>query len=198
MVTRARGDREHGFTLVELLLALVVSIVVVGGATLLSGQMQGAYRAQMEEAAAQQEGRYVLDQIERYLRSAGNNPYRVETTGCPIAGTAVMAIRLDPDGDGLDDDVRLQADVGPTNGLIGGNGTTCNEPDEDVTIAHDGAGNTVTLTDHNAGGHTRALTDAVVTSLRSSTVTPATRRRRRPTTLRSSRPGSRYCRGRRT
>lgn len=175
----ARG--EAGFTLVELLLALVVSLAVIGGATLLAGRMQGAYRAQLDAATAQQEGRYVLQEIERYVRAAGNNPYRVDTTACPVAGTPFMAIRLDPDGDGVDDDVRLQADVRPANGLIGGAAGACNEPDEDVTIAHDPVSNTVTITDNNAGGGARPLSDAQVTSLqfvfrdpnRAMTTTPA-------------------------
>jgi type II secretory pathway pseudopilin PulG len=154
-----------GFTLVELLLALVVSMAVIGGATLLAGRMQGAYRAQLDAATAQQEGRYVVEEIERFLRAAGNNPYRVETTPCPVAGTTFLAMRLDPDGDGLDDDVRLQSDARPTNGLIGGAAGACNEAFEDVTIAHDPATNTVTLTDNNLGGAARPLTDGVVTGL---------------------------------
>lgn len=176
------GSRgEAGFTLVELLLALVVSLAVIGGATLLAGRMQGAYRGQLEAATAQQEGRYVLQEIERYLRAAGNNPYRVDTAACPVAGTPFMAIRIDPDGDGLDDDVRLQADIRPANGLLGGEAGACNEPGEDVTIAHDPVTNTVTITDNNAGGGARPLSDAQVTGLqfifrdpnRAITTTPA-------------------------
>ena len=120
---------DAGFTLVELLVAMVVSIVVVGGATLLAGQMQSSYRAQLEAATAQQEGRFAIQWIERYLRAAGNNPYRVETTPCPAAGTPVQPIRLDPDGDGQNDDIRLQMDANPTNGLIGGAAGACNEPE---------------------------------------------------------------------
>ena len=155
---------EHGFTLVELLLALVVTIMVVGGATMLAGQMQGAYRAQMESATAQQDARYAIEQVERYLRAAGNNPYRLETTPCPAAGTPVAAIRLDPDGDGANDDIRLQMDANPTNGLVGGSAGNCTEANEDVTIFHDAANRVISVTDQNAGG-TRALTDSVVTGL---------------------------------
>ncbi|MDH4065583.1 MAG: prepilin-type N-terminal cleavage/methylation domain-containing protein [Acidobacteriota bacterium] len=156
---------DSGFTLVELLLALVVSMAVVGGATMLAGRMQGAYRAQLDAATAQQEGRYVIQEVERYIRAAGNNPYRVETTPCPVGGTPVLAIRLDPDGDGANDDIRLQTDAGPTNGLIGGAAGACNEPGEDVTIAHDPTTNVVTVTDNNLGGGARPLTDTAVTGL---------------------------------
>lgn len=161
----ACGPGDAGFTLVELLLALVVSIGVIGGATVLASRMQGAYRAQFDAATAQQEGRYVVQEIERYLRAAGNNPYRVETSACPVAGTTVMAIRPDPDGDGAHDDVRLQMDASPTNGLVGGGPGNCDEPNEDVTIAHDPATNRVTVTDNNLGGGPRALSDAAITGL---------------------------------
>jgi len=162
-----RGPLDNrGFTLVELLLAMVVSTVVIGGATLLAGRMQGAYRAQLEGATAQQEGRYVLHEIERYLRAAGNNPYRVTTTPCPTTGTPFLAIRLDPNANGLNDDVRLQSDSQPVNGLIGGVAGACNESAEDVTIAHDPETNTVTLTDNNVGAGPQILSDAVVTGLK--------------------------------
>ena len=159
----SRSDR--GFTLVELLLALVVSIAVIGGATLLAGQMQSSYRAQMESATAQQEGRYALQSIERYLRAAGNNPYRVDTTPCPASGTPVQAIRLDPDGDGTNDDIRVQMDANPTNGLIGGVSGACDEANEDVTIRHDPNSRTVRLIDNNVGGAPQPLTDSIVTGL---------------------------------
>jgi Tfp pilus assembly protein PilW len=155
---------DAGFSLAELLIVMVISIAIIGGATLLAGQMQMSYRTQQEAATAQQEGRYVIQEIERYLRSAGNNPYRLETTPCPASGTPVEAFRLDPDGDGADDDVRLQMDANPTNGLIGG-GSTCDEANEDVTIFHDPATNTVRVLDNNLGGPSRILTDTVVTGL---------------------------------
>ena len=164
-VNRAPSGAEHGFTLVELLIALVVTLLVVGGATMLAGQMQGAYRSQMESASAQQDARYAIEQVERYLRAAGNNPYRLETTPCPASGTPVLAIRLDPDGDGVNDDVRLQMDANPTNGLIGGSAGNCNEANEDVTIFHDAANRVISVTDQNNGG-TRTLTEPFVTSLR--------------------------------
>jgi prepilin-type N-terminal cleavage/methylation domain-containing protein len=156
---------ERGFSLVELLLAMVVTLLVVGGATMLAGQMQGAYRSQMESASAQQDARFAIEQVERYLRAAGNNPYRLGTTPCPAAGTAVLAIRFDPDGDGVNDDVRLQMDANPTNGLVGGSVGNCNEANEDVMIFHDAANQAIAVTDQITGT-TRPLTDGVVTDLR--------------------------------
>jgi Tfp pilus assembly protein PilW len=156
---------DAGFSLVELLVAMVVSIMVVGGAALLGTQVQSSYRSQMEAASAQQEGRYALQMIERYLRAAGNNPYRLQITPCPAAGTPFQAIRFDPDGDGQPDDIRVQMDANPTNGLIGGAAGACNEANEDITIAHDPAANTITVRDNVTGAAAETRTDAVIEGL---------------------------------
>ena len=59
----------------------------------------------------------------------------MQTTPCPAAGTPFQAIRFDPNANGQNDDIRLQMDANPTNGLIGGAAGACNETNEDVTIA---------------------------------------------------------------
>lgn len=160
----ARGTAA-GFSLVELLVAMMVSILVVGGAAMLGTQVQASYRSQMEAATAQQEGRFAIERIERYLRAAGNNPYRVQTTPCPAAGTPVQPIRLDPNGNGQNDDIRVQTDANPTNGLIGGAAGACNETNEDVTIARDAATNSVTVRDNITGGAAVPVTDGVISGL---------------------------------
>jgi len=160
MVTR----NESGFSLVELLVAMTISILVVGGAAALGTQVQGSYRSQMEAATAQQEGRYAIDFIEKYLRAAGNNPYRVTTTPCPAAGTPFQAIRFDPNANGQNDDVRLQMDANPTNGLIGGAAGACNETNEDVTIAYNPANFSITVRD-NISGVTETRTDRAIAGL---------------------------------
>jgi hypothetical protein len=127
--------------------------------------MQSTYRGQMEAATAQQEGRFAIQWIERFLRGAGNNPYRLLTTPCPIAGTPVQAIRFDPDGDGVNDDIRLQMDNSPSNGLLAGAAGACDEAGEDVVIAHDPVNRTITLTDIGTGGAAEARTDGVIQNL---------------------------------
>ena len=64
------------------------------------------------------------------------------------------------------DDVRLQADINPPKGLLGGIGGVCNETGEDVTIAHDPTARTSTLLDNNVGGDPTPMTDSVITGLR--------------------------------
>lgn len=159
----SRRSSTSGFSLVELLVALVVSIMVVGGAALLGAQMQSSYRGQLEAAAAQQEGRYALQWIERYLRATGNNPYRVDTTDCGV--NPVEAIRFDPNGNGLQDDIRVQMDANPTDGLIGGASGACNQSNEDVTIAFNPADSTITVRDNVTGTLAVARTDSVIAGL---------------------------------
>ena len=99
--TKTDASRERGFTLVELLVATMVSMVVLGGAVALTSQVQAGYRRQVESAAAEQEGRYALEWIGKLLRTAGNNPFTALQTNCPGApgphrqfGTAPPRCRL--------------------------------------------------------------------------------------------------------
>jgi len=155
-----------GFTLTELLVSLAISIMVVGSATLLAGQMQMSYRRQLEASTAQQEGRYAIEWIERYIRAAGNNPYRVTTSACPALGTAFQAIRIDPNANGVSDDIRLQMDGSPADGLIGGSLAACTEANEDVTIALDSQNRVITLRDNNVGNVSVPRSDTIVSNLR--------------------------------
>lgn len=154
-----------GFTLLELVVAMGISVGVLGASGMLAAQMQSAYQFQVETAEAKQEGRYAIEWIERYVRSAGNNPFVLAVTPCPVAGTAVLAIRFDPDGDGLNDDIRLQSDTAPVNGRIGGSAGACTEPGEDVTITYNPALLAITLTDNNVGKVAEPRTDNIVSSL---------------------------------
>ena len=152
---------ERGFTLVELLVGTVVSVIVVGGAVALSSQVQGGYRRQLEAAAAEQEGRYALDWIGKYVRGAGNNPFNRAVTQCPGAATPYAAIDFDP---ASDDTIRLMTDVNPADGLIGGALNVCTQANEDVTISYNSANRAITFLDNNVGAAT-IRTDAVIQDL---------------------------------
>ena len=82
-----------------------------------------------------------------------------------MAGTPVQAIRFDPNGNGQPDDIRVQMDANPTNGLIGGASGACTEPNEDVTIAFDPALRAITVRDNATGGAAVPRTDAIVEGL---------------------------------
>ena len=75
------------------------------------------------------------------------------------------ARRSDPNANGLDDDVRINADVGLPNGLLGGDAGACVEADEDITIAFDAATQTITQQDNNIDATPIPMTDGVITGL---------------------------------
>src|SRR5688500_15009205 len=163
---------DRGFTLVELLVATVTMTVVLGAAVALTSQVQNGYRRQLEDSAAEQEGRYALDWISRHLRGTANDPYGIGNvpgfSNCPVANTAIQGIQFDPDNDNLDDDVRLMTDANPPDGLFGGVGDvagSCNQANEDITITHDPAADTITFLDNNTGGVVATRTDTVIEDL---------------------------------
>jgi len=163
---RARGASDAaGFTLAELLVAMAVGSLVVGSAVLLTGQMQKAYGSQIDGAAVQQEARYAMDWITRALLSAGSNPSKMTVAACPAAGTAFRAIQRDPNADGVNDDVRIHADINPPNGLLGGLAGACTEANEIVTIGYVPASRVITRQDHSIDASAVSMSDAVITQL---------------------------------
>jgi Tfp pilus assembly protein PilW len=163
-ITSLRNER--GFTMIELLIASVTMVVVLGGAVAITSQVQQGYRRQLEDSAAEQEARYALDWIGRYIRAADNNPFTVVTTNCPANNTAFRAVRFDPDLDGEDNDVRLMTDANPPDGLVGGAAPgACTQANEDVTISHNTVDNTIVFRDNNTGGAVTTRTDTVIERL---------------------------------
>jgi type II secretory pathway pseudopilin PulG len=159
---------ERGFTMVELLVASVVTIIVVGGAVALTSQIQNGYRRQLEDSAAEQEARYALDWIGRYVRGAANNPHNEDETDCPGPATIDFdAVQFDPNNDNIDNDVRLMTDSNPPDGMIGGPDAAgdCTQANEDVTISLDPVTNTITFLDNNTGDATSTRTDTVIDNL---------------------------------
>ena len=157
---------ERGFSLAELMVASLISTLVLGGAVAITSQVQAGYTRQMEAAAAEQEGRYALEWVSRLIRAAGNNPYNVTTSVCPVAGTPFASVIFNPDGDALSDDIRLQSDSNPPDRFLGGVTGSCNQANEDVTVSFDPATNSITFRDNNLGGAATIRTDAVIDNLR--------------------------------
>ena len=161
-----RNDR--GFTLAELLVATMITTVVLGGAVVMTSQVQQSFRRQIEDSAGEQEGRYALDWVSRLIRAAGNNPFGLplavgDTANCPVAGTPYSWVIMDPDADGDNDDIRLQADSNPPDGILGG--PACDQPNEDVTVSYDPDTSSITFVDNNLGGAAQVRTDAVIDGL---------------------------------
>ena len=164
---------ERGFTLMELMVASVVTVIVLGGAVALTSQVQNGYRRQLEDSAAEQEGRYALDWIGRYIRGAANDPWSKAvnpgTTDCPAPGTAIAGIQFDPVDDvatpNPDDSIRLMTDANPPDALFGGAAGACTQSGEDVTISLDAATDTIQFLDNNTGDAVSTRTDTVIEDL---------------------------------
>jgi len=158
-VTRLKDQR--GFTLVELLVASVCTVIVLGGAVALTAQIQGGYRRQIEDSVGEQEARYALEWIGRYLRSAGNNPFNATTSGCPSAGTVFVGLIPNTTTGAL----TLQSDSNPPDALIGGASGACNQTNEHVTISHNTTLDEIQFLDQAVGTTATTRTDRVIESL---------------------------------
>ena len=157
---------QRGFTLIELLVASVCTTIVLGGAVALTSQIQGGYRKQMEDSVGEQEARYALEWIGRYLRSAGNNPFNVTTSTCPSSGTTYQAVTPDPNGDSNDNDIALQSDFNPPDKMIGGSTAWgCTQKNENVRISLNTTLHEVQFQDLGANETSTTRTDAVIDDL---------------------------------
>jgi prepilin-type N-terminal cleavage/methylation domain-containing protein len=156
---------ERGFTLVELLVAMVCTTIVLGGAVALTGQIQSGYKRQLEDSAGEQEARYAMDWIGRYLRSAGNNPKKVTESDCPGLTTHFYGVIMDPNGDGVNDDITLQSDSNPPDGKIGGEPPDCDQANEHVNISFDSVTHTIVFLDEAVGEAATTRTDNVIDGL---------------------------------
>lgn len=156
---------QRGFTIAELLVAMVVTLLVVGGAVTLTSQVQTGYRRQLEETAAEQEGRYALDWVSRLIRAAGNNPYMVAAGDCLGVGNAFLGLVVDPDNNNVHNDIRIQTDSNPPDRLLGGPLGACNQPNEFVEVLYDAGQRTITFRDLYIGGGADIRTEPVVTNL---------------------------------
>lgn len=168
MMTSLHGER--GFTMIELLVASLTTVIVLGGAVAITSQVQQGYRRQLEDSAAEQEARYALDWIGRYIRAADNNPFNADDTQCPILGAPhpeIHAIQFDPNIDGEDNDLRLMTDANPPDGMFGGPGGAggCTQSGEDVTISLNAGTNTIEFIDNNTGAAVSTRTDTVIEDL---------------------------------
>jgi prepilin-type N-terminal cleavage/methylation domain-containing protein len=156
---------ERGFTLIELMVAMVCTTIVLGGAVALTTQVQNGYRRQLEDSAGEQEARYAMEWIGRYLRGAGNNPFNVTSSNCPGANTTFYGVIMDPNGDDVNDDITLQSDSNPPDGLIGGSTGNCTQANEHVTISFDATNHTIVFLDEAVGASATTRTDNVIGGL---------------------------------
>lgn len=160
---------EKGFTLIEFMITAAIMAAVLGGTIALASQVQRSYSTDLDDVVVEQEVRFALDWITRVLRSAGSNPYGIETSQCPTVGTVFQTVDVDPDANGEVDDIRIKADItgagGAPDNLLGGSGGACDQEGEDVIIAYDADAMTITIEDQNTDASPRAMTEPLITDL---------------------------------
>jgi type II secretory pathway pseudopilin PulG len=170
-------SNERGFTLAELMVATLITTLVLGGAVMMTSQIQQGFRRQIEDSAGEQEGRYALEWVSRMIRAAGNNPYSLppdtpldasdDLPMCPAdpAARTYSWLVMDPNAEGVNNNIRLQTDSNPPDGLLGGADGACDQANEDVTVAFDPDTDSITFLDNNLGGAATIRTDAVIDNL---------------------------------
>jgi prepilin-type N-terminal cleavage/methylation domain-containing protein len=99
MAAKPPACGDAGFTLVELLIALVVMALVMSAMVDIVAQVSGRYEPQRLRMDARQQARTALDMMGRLARMA--------TTVTP-----------DPDANGLFDSIRMRGDWNPPNGAV--------------------------------------------------------------------------------
>jgi Tfp pilus assembly protein PilW len=163
------GD-QRGFTIVEFLIAAAITAAVLGGTIVLASQMQRVYSTQLDDTTAEEEVRFALDWIAQALRNAGSNPYSLGSLATSCAGTGTFAaITMNPDGASpTDDSIRIQADINPPNGLLGGLTASAdcgNDNGEDITIAFDAGEMVITREDNSGSDGPVVMTEPVIADL---------------------------------
>ena len=71
MKSERNSKRRNGFTLIELMIAMVLGLVVMGGVVTLFAQSQRSFRVDKSISNMQAEARFALQEISRDLRMAG-------------------------------------------------------------------------------------------------------------------------------
>ncbi len=158
--------RQSGYSLVELLVSTAVTLVVVGAAGLLATTTERVASVVEREHGALLDAQFTLDWMVRTLEQAGSRAYGQPALACAGADVVFGALRIDPDGNGVDDDVRVRMDVNPPNGWLGGRPGVCDESGEDVAIGFDREAHVVTRQDVASDTSPVAVSGAIVRDLR--------------------------------
>jgi len=133
------GRSERGMTLVELLIAMAILGVVMGGVTSGFVSQRKITAIQNQRVALIQQAQAAMDLVTRELRTAGTNP----------TGTAFVTVTYNAS------QLEIRAD-------LNGNGTTDtnNDPDEHLIYAYDNANKRIT---RDAGSGAQPLVDNIQT-----------------------------------
>jgi len=91
--SNAPNDRQHGFTLVELMVAMVLGLVVIGGVVSVFLSNQQSYRTNQALGEVQDNSRIAFELMARDIRDAG-------LTGCGNTGRVADVLNSAPNNGG--------------------------------------------------------------------------------------------------
>lgn len=96
----SQKSNERGFTLVELVIGLAISLILMGVAVSMLNVQRKSYSFQEQVTEMQQNIRAATDMMVREIRMAGYDPSGAGFTGIGTHTTELVQILADIDGDG--------------------------------------------------------------------------------------------------
>lgn len=96
----SQKNNERGFTLVELMIGLAISLVLMGVAVSVFNVQRKSYSLQEQVTEMQQNVRAGMDMMVREVRMSGYDPVNAGFVGIGTNTTALLQILADLDGDG--------------------------------------------------------------------------------------------------
>jgi len=160
---------ESGFSMMELIIALMVMTVVMGIAFMLLNRFQQTYRYEEAYADAQRNARFAVARLNEIIRSAGTNP-TANTTVNPTNFISLLAPTTTSGTAVTSSSIQLRSDL---NGDTFNNTTVSSNSDvivtsENLTLRFDAANSRIVMDDNTAGGSTNVT---IAENIRSVTFT---------------------------
>ena len=100
----ALKNNEQGFTLVELVIGLAISLILMGVAVSIFNVQRKSYSLQEQVTEMQQNVRATMDMMVREIRMAGYDPTESGFVGIGTNTTTLLQILADLDGNGTSTD----------------------------------------------------------------------------------------------
>ena len=100
----ALKNKEQGFTLVELVIGLAISLILMGVAVSIFNVQRKSYSLQEQVTEMQQNVRATMDMMVREIRMAGYDPTASGFVGIGTNTTTLLQILADLDGNGTSTD----------------------------------------------------------------------------------------------
>jgi prepilin-type N-terminal cleavage/methylation domain-containing protein len=108
MMKPRKGRNRPGFSIMEMMVATAIFTIVMGSLMSVVIDLQRRFVDQRERVRAQESLRVAQMTLAPLMRSAGADP----------KGTALTGMEVDPDNNGIFDDIRIKTDFNPIDGDV--------------------------------------------------------------------------------